>query len=423
MINYFLTENEVKFKPTIEWMKKWYDKLNAELFNGKLQQCNFNIFTNGSGSNGNTLGFFILDGRNLKASRSTGRLYYIDEYGNKIPITYNNFTTYCVPTIKLNGNYSGTESAWINTLVHEMCHYYTYMNGYAPKQSHGIEFRQIAELVSIRSNGRILIQRLANAEEMSEFELDDYVKKKNNLRNERKISKMHFIINILNNSTIRLSSTSSDSLINEIVNVHRIKKDSRYIGLCSDNDLCHKLFSKGYKKNMRTYRYWDITSDKELLSLFINYKWKNLLGNDNTLESALGMSNSKSKPNLEEPKSNNIQDSLLNQFEVINDGNGYNIYDKKIKHKRFGSPVDFIEYNKNENTFYIRMKNNQLKGNPNDGWTKISQANENTKLSLKSIIKETIDEYISNETNDDSDLIDITPNMNLAKYSPLEINQ
>ncbi len=135
------------------------------------------------------------------------------------------------------------------------------------------------------------------------------------------------------------------------------------------------------------------------------------------------MSNTKSKPNLEEPKSNNIQDSLLNQFEVINDGNGYNIYDKKIKHKRFGSPVDFIEYNKNENTFYIRMKNNQLKGNPNDGWTKISQANENTKLSLKSIIKETIDEYISNDTNDDSDLIDITPNMNLAKYSPLEINQ
>lgn len=46
---------DVKFKPTIEWMTQKYDELNQELFEGELGHCDFELFTSGKGSGGRTL--------------------------------------------------------------------------------------------------------------------------------------------------------------------------------------------------------------------------------------------------------------------------------------------------------------------------------------------------------------------------------
>ena len=53
MINVNTTDKT--FKPTVEWMEQKYQEMNKLLFNGKLGQCNFAIFTSGKGSQGGVL--------------------------------------------------------------------------------------------------------------------------------------------------------------------------------------------------------------------------------------------------------------------------------------------------------------------------------------------------------------------------------
>ena len=134
-------ENNIKFKPTTEWMSQKYNEMNSQLFDNRLGECNFRIFTTGKGSQGRVLGRFGLDGLNYKdirISKYTGKMYIPGNwYHSEININKNNFIEVCEPYIELNGNYSATEEGWLNTLIHEMCHYYTYMNGICPKQSHG----------------------------------------------------------------------------------------------------------------------------------------------------------------------------------------------------------------------------------------------------------------------------------------------
>jgi hypothetical protein len=153
------------FKPTREWMAAKYAEMNEQLFNGSLGNCSFDIFTTGRGSQGGTLGWFKIKGSRILIERRSRRMY--KDGWDRIYINRSNFADLCYPTIELNGNYTGTEYGFLATLVHEMCHYYTYMNGYAPKQGHGPEFKEIGYIVSSRSNGLFTIQRLATAEEMS----------------------------------------------------------------------------------------------------------------------------------------------------------------------------------------------------------------------------------------------------------------
>ena len=174
------------FKPDISWMSEKYDEMNKWLFGGKLGACEFGIFTTGNGSGGNTLGCFKITGYEIKIYSSTRRMFRQgwnpdtgerDEYVN-----HNNFVDLCRPRIEINGNYIGNEEIFLGILVHEMCHYYTYMFGICPKQAHGPEFRQIAYEVSKQSGGRITIQRLASAEKMSQLELDADIQAKNHHR-------------------------------------------------------------------------------------------------------------------------------------------------------------------------------------------------------------------------------------------------
>lgn len=266
-------EQTEKFTPTPQWMEEKYNELNAKLFNGLLGGCDFGIFKDGKGSSGRTLGYFKMTGRNIKYDRNTRRMFSatylgtIDEYINS-----NNFFELCKPTIKLNGNYKRTERAWLTTLAHEMCHYYTYMNGRVPSTSHGREFKQIAAIVSQNSNDIFNIQRLATSEEMAESDLDDAVKAKMEKRDEVKKKKMFALLIFRKNGEVQLVTTSSNNVLSDVT-----QKNPRYVCdkilISTDPKFIEYLWNNNFKHNMRTYRYWPITNTSIIKDIEkFNYK-------------------------------------------------------------------------------------------------------------------------------------------------------
>ncbi|MBP5724459.1 MAG: SprT-like domain-containing protein [Bacteroidales bacterium] len=259
-------------RATPSWMYEKYQEMNDRLFGGKLGDCKMEIFTSGKGSQGGTLGWFCTDGGNnkLMIQRSNRKMYALDYAGNKEYVDYKNFVRLCHPTIKLNGNYSGTEHSLLSTLVHEMCHYYTYMYGWAPTQAHGREFRDIAYIVASRSNGDFTVERLATAEEMKGYELDDEFKQIEQKRVENRKSKVTVVVVYEKNGDIELTNASSQQLVDFIIEYHKKRNDAQYILTSNDANLVEVVFKNGYKQAQRAYRYWTINNEKELLDALNN---------------------------------------------------------------------------------------------------------------------------------------------------------
>lgn len=270
------------FKPTREWMAIKYEELNKQLFGGALGSCDFEVFTSGRGSEGRTLGWFKLSNRQVMAERYSRRMFINANYGEKIYIDKENFETYCWPKIGLNGNYSGTEHAFMATLVHEMCHYYTYMNGYCPKQGHGPEFKNIAYYVSDRSEGVFSIQRLASAEDMKEFELSDEMKAKKQARVANKKSSITVVFRYKKNGAVEMTNTNSAKLI-ELILASRLKPEVSKVVISKDPNLIELLYSKGYRSTMRTWKYWNVAG-KDFVNNLDQYDKTEFL-NTSTMES------------------------------------------------------------------------------------------------------------------------------------------
>ena len=425
-----LTEDEQhsteKIKPTTEWMTKWYNIMNEQLFNGELGDCMLRPFTTGKGSNGRVLGWFKITASNIKVECSTRRIFK-DDYFLRKYVDRSSFSTICKPCIELNANYSAPEDAWLNTLVHEMCHYYTYMNGYAPKQGHGREFREIGTIVSSRSNGLITIQRLASAEEMTHFDLDDDIKQKNQERLDRKKSKLNVCIIIMDDKQVRLITTTSMKLIEKIANIHATQNDTLYFGWCNDLRLVEFIYSQGYRSTVRSYRYWNI-SNKPWLNILPKYQWNRVLGKYATIQDALGLENKDEKQPSLAVANNNQKETHLG-YNIIKDGTGYNLYDTETKRNIFGYPVEKIWFDDEQNLFCFKNGKFTFIGTPGH-WQKYNvqeniyrkNMNENTdkiKEAIRKKLQEIIDEKINNI--DDNNSISISPDMNLGLESPFEI--
>ena len=426
-----LTEDEEhsteKIKPTTEWMTKWYDIMNQRLFNGELGACILRPFTTGKGSNGRTLGWFKITASNIKVDRSTRRIFKSDYYFRQY-VDRSSFPSICKPCIELNANYSAPEDSWLNTLVHEMCHYYTYMYGYAPKQGHGPEFREIGAIVSSKSNGLITIQRLASAEEMTHFDLDANIKQKNQERLDRKKSNLNVCVIILDNKQVRLVTTTSMKLVDEIANLHNTKNDTLYFGCSHETGLVDLLYSKGYRSSMRTYRYWDI-SNASWLNILPEYQWIKVIGKCATMEEALGLENKdENQPSLAIANNNKQEETHLG-YHIIKDGTGYNLYSTETKHKTFGHPVEKIWFDNEQNLFCFKNGKFTFIGTPGH-WQKYNvqeninhkNMDKNTdkiKEAIRKKLQEMIDEKING--NGEADSISISPDMNLGLESPFEI--
>ena len=163
---------------------------------------------------------------------------------------------------------------WLNTLVHEMCHYYTYMNGRVPVQAHGTEFRQIGQIVGIRSNGVFDIKRLCDAENIGE--LDGEIAAKRQARDDKKKNNMTALLVFRTNGDIQLITTTSQGVIQQVVDDNN-KLICKRVVSTNDINYIEYLWSLGYKHNMRTYRYWPVQG-KDLVDEIKNYDFTVLKG-------------------------------------------------------------------------------------------------------------------------------------------------
>jgi hypothetical protein len=157
-------ELDKTFRPTEQWMAEKYTELNNWLFDGELGPCDFVVFTTGNGSQGSRLGSFMIKTENIFVNRATRRMYFGDKYINR-----DNFAEICKPKIGINGNYSGTEDVFLGVLVHEMCHYYTYRNGFRPVRPHGREFNAISKKIAQLTDNQIVVTTHTTPERSKHF--------------------------------------------------------------------------------------------------------------------------------------------------------------------------------------------------------------------------------------------------------------
>ena len=387
-----------KFVPTVEWMEKNYTKLNAELFHGELGGCNFAIFTTGKGSQGNVLGWFKITRSGVKVRRYNRRMFYRNMYGfDETDIDRNNFVELCQPQIELNGNYSGTEEAWLHTLVHEMIHYYTYMYGYAPKQGHGPEFREACYLIYERSHGRFDTKRVASAEQMSEMELSADMKAKRERRMENKKSNVTLIMAFNSNNTFDLSNVSNQGLVDKIINANQTYKHPVKLVTSNDPRLVDLFFSRGYRRVFRTYRYWTIDTSKfggndflEKGGYDINVIFDKTNGNDN---------NTIEKKPVE--RKNKMVFSIRTKSGIVEipvDGNINNLK-AKLRNRFPNMNDEALDRIVNNNANYRLVENHVNRG------------------LVRMIVEDVMNQYGYNKNND---VIDISPDMNLGLESPFE---
>ena len=133
-----------------------------------------------------------------------------------------------------------------------MCHYYTYMSGFVPKQAHGREFRDIASIIAYRSNYTITIQRLASAEQMEGYELDSEVKAKidkleanRKLRREMQSVATNYYISLSPNNSVRLFKVDNSKLLSQIINGETDRGCEMFH--ITDSKISHELYINGYK--------------------------------------------------------------------------------------------------------------------------------------------------------------------------------
>lgn len=380
------------FQPNEQWMAEKYAEMNSQLFGGKLGECNFGVFTTGRGMEGGTLGWFKITSRNIRVDRYSRRMFKTTGW-DKVYVNKENFYYMCQPKIELNGNYFGTEHGFLATLVHEMCHYYTYMNGYCPRQGHGREFKEIGMIVSSRSNGMFTIQRLATAEEMNELELNDEMKAKRAKRLANKKASVTAVIAFTQEGKVKLTITSNPHLIDMITTSE--KERGSNVVATNDADVIEFLFSKNYKKNMRTWRYWSL-EDKPWLG-----ELKSML--PETSGEMLGVK--RPQPQVpQQPQQPKMIFSIKTSNGVFEVGCSSFIELRNKLQQRF------------PNMSYETIS--KLMGNR----ANFKKIEENT-MSRKDIIKEVIDEFMRNEfrgANNMEDDITINPDMNLGLQSPLE---
>lgn len=454
----FLNEDEEKFYPTVEWMKQNYDKLNNELFDGKLGQCDFSIFTSGKGSQGGVLGWFQLQNR-VKYLKSTTRQMYVQTMFGREMINENNFYNYCKPIIKLNGNYKWSEKAMLSTLAHEMCHYYTYMKGFVPKQGHGREFKQIGAYISAKSNGIFTVERLASAEEMSEMELNNTMQDKQNKREENKKSRLNLLFIYRNDGIVEMIPTTNKNLIDQIISANKGRQWVSRIVLSNDINLISMLLEMGYDRNLRTYKFYHVEG-KDFANNIDNYDIDVVYGegNNGRYENELKAKNAARKAlltnilrqlrefafTLTKKMALNIEYDEDDCFHYLNDFKinilGLNVFVKGNGCKGHSTKA-FIENDTLIMEFPPRMYNNQMFANDLSYYfdgkyveeceSKVStmvyraineELDKLNKNTMNEVIRKEINRFMLEEFNiiSDDEIGEITPNMNLGLMSPIE---
>ena len=264
------------------------------------------------------------------------------------------------------------------------------MYGYAPKQGHGREFKEIGYVVSQRSNGMFTIQRLASAEQMTEMELSDEMKAKRAKRLSNRKSSVTAILVFTKKGEVKLTISSNPSLINMISSSEKERGEN--VVTTNNAEVIEYLFDKGYRKNMRTWRYWSLEGKPWLEEL------KGMLPEVSGETLGVRRLAAQQVPPQQQPRHPKRIFSIKTSNGVFeHDGENYYSLLTALK-ERFPRTSEEGILKLINNPANYRMVENMI--NP------------------KSIIKEVIEELMNTEMGDDS--VAINPDMNLGLQSPLE---
>ena len=117
-----MSQQEMRFFPSIELMEQWFVEFNEQFFEGELETIDFRV---------------------CKLKRKTHGCFSDPKEEDFHPEE-------CY--IALNAMIMDTEEEWRNTMLHEMVHYYVYKHFGKVKRPHGREFKEIAKRIKEVSN-------------------------------------------------------------------------------------------------------------------------------------------------------------------------------------------------------------------------------------------------------------------------------
>ena len=214
---------------TTAWMEKMYAEFNNTLFDGKLPKC----LLEAKKLKNKMLGLFSFKEkiwlRNPRQMNG-GKKYRIYKYSDKrTPI---NDIQELMPTISMNNDGSfRDETAMESTLVHEMIHFYTYKDGWAPAMAHGKEFKTLCIIIGNRAEkayGKKL--DLSVYADCENFTLSDEASKKE----VAKLKKQGVSIIIVETNNIKYptrivftTNSSFDKIIEQIKDSHKMQANAK----------------------------------------------------------------------------------------------------------------------------------------------------------------------------------------------------
>lgn len=165
-------------KVTLGWMKEKYAEFNETLFDNKLPECRLEV----TKLKNKMLGLFSFDDKIFCLNpRNIGgnKKYRMYKSENDKPKSINDISE-VHPTISMNNEgFFRDELAMESTLIHEMIHFYTYKDCWAPAIAHGKEFKQWCTIIG--SKGKKKYSKdfdLTVYADYGKYEADDATKKR-----------------------------------------------------------------------------------------------------------------------------------------------------------------------------------------------------------------------------------------------------
>ena len=187
-------------KITKELLSEWFDEVNKEFFNNELRKTNF-VITHNKG-----------------------------HFGQFRPRTW---------TIEISTYWVRSERDYINTLIHECSHCYVRQKYGIYAQSHGYEWKEVADRINRQMRGKYgPIQRLGGGQ-------DNYVVRNANAEK--------FIVFTDFNGNMGIAKYRNDTYIVRLKQMGGVKNGTRMYYLVSDNAELAKV--KFRKANARSI-YW-----------------------------------------------------------------------------------------------------------------------------------------------------------------------
>ena len=198
-------------KITKELLSRWFDKVNKEFFNNELRKTDFVI------------------------SHNKGR------FGQFRPRTW---------TIEISTHWIRTERDYMNTLIHECCHCYVRQKYGYRVQSHGYEWKDIADRINRQMCGKYgTIQRCGGGQ-------DKYVVRNANVEK--------FIVFTDYHGKIAIAKYRDDTYVVRLKKMGCVMGGTKMYYLVSDNgELAKVKFRKANALSVR-WQYIDFSLDEIL---------------------------------------------------------------------------------------------------------------------------------------------------------------